>query len=315
MPQKFKKKIEFVENLAQKKGWEIKKPALLKAFLKPKLRFVYLRIEPRGGKSAFLKFAPVRKLFKNLVREREFLLFLEKEFPGLSPQVLDFGSSWTLVEFLEKGIICQEEDTSVLKPNGVRPLVRALKQLQAFSGKVPGTILKLSDHPLNYTDLQKTKKTILEINRFLRQYSLARDYPFGEIEKFLLDFPDREEKGGIVVHGDLAPNNVFFAEDGSRVIFLDWEWAGYNPNLTLGRAFDLTNFYLRCWRNPSFQKSLKRVYLREKGADNQELALGIIFQGARQISGLCYLQHEKGSYLKKHIRSLIGLVRESLEGV
>lgn len=315
MPRKFKKKVEFVENLAQKKGWKIKKQALLKAFQKPYLRFVYLRIEPREGESAFLKFAPAQKLFKNLVREREFLLFLEKEFSGLSPQVLDFGSSWTLVEFLEGGIICQVEDTSVLKPNGVGPLVRALKQLQTFSGKVPKTILKLSDHPLNFTDLRKTKKMILEINGFLRQYPSARDYPFLEVEKFLFDLPERKGKEGIVVHGDLAPNNAFFAKDGSRVVFFDWEWAGYNSNLTLGRAFDFANFYLRCWRNPSFQRSLKAAYLRERGADNQELALGIILQGARQISGLCYLQHEKGSYLKKHVQSLICLVKESLEAV
>lgn len=315
MPYKFKKKIELVENLVRKKGWKIEKQALLKAFQRPRLRFVYLEIEVEEGKRAFLKFAPTRKLFENLVREREFLLFLEREVPGLSPQVLDHGLSWTLVEFLEEGIICQEEETSVLKPNGVKPLVKALKQLQGFSGKVPKTILKLSDHPLNYISLKRTKGTVLEINDFLRQYSSAQDYPFLEVEKFLFDLPERRGKGGIIVHGDLAPNNVFFTKDGSRVVLLDWEWAGYNPNFTLGRAFDFANFYLRCWRNPSFQRSLKAAYLREKGADNQELALGIILQGARQISGLCYLQHEKGPYLKKHIHSLICLVKESLEAV
>ena len=312
MPKKFKKEIKLVRALTRKKGWEIDHDALLKAFRRPKLRFVYLEVGLEEGRPAFLKFAPTEELLVNLVREREFLLFLEKKFSGLSPRVLDFGSSWTLVEFLEKGILCQEEETAVLKPNGVKPLVKALKQLQGFSGKVPAKVLKFSDHPLNYTSLKRTKEAILEINNFLRDYPQAKDYPFLAVEKFLLDLPERKKKGGVVVHGDLAPNNVSFARDGSRVVLLDWEWAGYNPEVTVARAFDFANFYLRCWRNPSFQKSLKAAYVREKGADPQELTLGIVFQGARQISGLCYLQHEKGPYLKEHLQALIDLVKKAL---
>ena len=316
MPQNFKDKIEFVENLVQKKGWEIEKPVLLKAFQRPKFRFVHFDVRLKKGKRAFFKLAPTSKLLKRLIREREFLLFLNKNLLGICPKVLDFGPSWLLSEFLEGGVICPERDeTSALKLDWIEPLVSALDRLQKLDGEIPETLLRLSCHSHNYADIEGNKKIILGINRFLKKYKSMMAYPFSEIERFLSGLPKQKEGKRVLVHGDFAPDNVFFGQGGSRVVLLDWEYAGYNPNLTLGRAYDFANFYLLCWRNPSFQKALKECYLEKKMARNDELALAVIFQAGVQLSAICSFGKETGVYLKRHIKCFTDLIRETLEFV
>ena len=307
-----KKHIQFIKNLAERKRWEIKLELLSTFFQRPHLRFVYCPITLSDGKKAFFKYAPSSSLFSNLEREREFLLFFQKKLPGLAPKVLDFGHSWVLFEFLEKGVICEGEKTSVLKLKWAEKLVKTISRLQNFSPPFPKKLLDLSRHQKNYDNLEKVKKIILERISFLKKNNLPTPLPYQKIEKFIEGL--EEERGRrIVVHGDLAPNNVFFAEDG-RVIFLDWEYVSLNPNLTLASTFDFANFYLRCWQNPKFQKHFRERFLETK-VSRSRLTLGVVFLGVSQLYHLWRKREEEKEYLKRHISALTDKIREELLGV
>ena len=302
-------KIQFVEKLAQKKGWVFPKEILYKSFQRRHLRFVYFPIRLKGGKRAFFKYTPSLSLKPNLAREKEFLLFLRKALPGLAPRLLDFGPSWTVVEFIGKGVICKGEETEPLQEEWAEWLINGLIRLQSFSGKVPHLLLQLSHHPGNYTNLARVRRRILGRSRFLAENLI--DFPTREIRKFLSSLSPMTGKRGILVHGDLAPNNVVFDPAEKKVIFFDWEHGGYNPNLLVARAFDFANFYLRSWRNPPFQKALRSRFLKEK-IEPKQLTLAVVLLGINQIYWLCRLRREEPFYLRRHINTLLVKIKEEL---
>ena len=159
------------------------------------------------------------------------------------------------------------------------------------------------------------REVIIRLAEEIIDCELVEDFPFEAIKKFLARLPPVSQNRGLVVHGDLAPNNAFFSPQEERVVFLDWEWVRFNPNPLVAKSFDFANFYLRCWQNPAFQSVLEREWCERDCQGGEEFVLSIVFQGIGQLVGLCRFRREKMPHLRKHIRRLIDLIGKALERV
>jgi hypothetical protein len=65
----------------------------------------------------------------------------------------------------------------------------------------------------------------------------------------------KQNQGKFIVHGDMAPNNLYVFENGD-VEFLDLEWVSLFDNKVVGMIFDFGNMRARSWKNQAFRKFL-----------------------------------------------------------
>ena len=78
--------------------------------------------------------------------------------------------------------------------------------------------------------------------------------------------PAFKQRGSdLLIHGDCAPGNTFWREDGTAIL-LDWEWSGIAPTPWSLPAWglDIANYYTRAWENPAFGHVLLKEYLHRK---------------------------------------------------
>lgn len=315
------KHLAFIRDLGQKKGWQIDERLMLKAFKKPYLRFVYLKVRLRG-KPAFFKYCFFDKFLENMAREKEFLLFLGKRLPGLTTTILDIGERWFLVEFLggSRGCLSNKDIrlfTSVFREE----LVAALSNLQDIKKEeIPSSILDfskkmaLSSSPNHYVDFLQVKEKILRWLRALEgSPDLLEKFPEEKINQFLKILPEKKRSDeGVIIHGDFAPHNVFLDRQEQRVVVFDWELAAFNPNPVLGKAFDFAYFYLSFWNTPSLQEDLKKIYFKKSKVTPYEFSWGIIIQGIRRLYWLCRLRRGEFKELKKEAETLVKLIGENI---
>lgn len=99
-------------------------------------------------------------------------------------------------------------------------------------------------------------------------------HDFKERVKKLLDYlkntiETQRGENGFLVHGDLAPNNLYRTDKG-RVGFHDLEWMGVCDNRALATVFDVGNLRARAWNNQKFRDALDASIIRRHSEKNQE---------------------------------------------
>ncbi|OGY24204.1 MAG: hypothetical protein A2172_01535 [Candidatus Woykebacteria bacterium RBG_13_40_15] len=80
------------------------------------------------------------------------------------------------------------------------------------------------------------------------------------------------QKGIHLVHGDLAPNNLFLGDGikAEELMFLDFEWAGISGNQILAEAYDFGNLRARSWTNEEFRDSLDKEMIESYASEGRE---------------------------------------------
>lgn len=73
---------------------------------------------------------------------------------------------------------------------------------------------------------------------------------------------NEEGKKEVLVHGDLAPNNLYVYDNG-EVEFLDLEWSGTCSNEALAMITDFGNLRARAWNNKEFREALDAAILEK----------------------------------------------------
>lgn len=99
-------------------------------------------------------------------------------------------------------------------------------------------------------------------------------HDFKERVKKLLDYlrntiETQRGENGFLVHGDLAPNNIYHKRDGG-VGFHDLEWMGICDNRALATVFDVGNLRARAWNNQEFRDALDANIIARYTQKNQE---------------------------------------------
>jgi hypothetical protein len=69
-----------------------------------------------------------------------------------------------------------------------------------------------------------------------------------------------------LIHGDMAPNNLFVFDDG-RVELLDLEWMGVVNHQLLALIYDYGNMRVRAWKNREFRSSLDTELFKKHPQD------------------------------------------------
>lgn len=85
--------------------------------------------------------------------------------------------------------------------------------------------------------------------------------------------PLAEEKmnqGNFIVHGDMAPNNLYIFDDG-KVEFLDFEWVSRFSNRLVAMVYDFGNLRARSWKNKLFRDELDRNLLEIYRSKDEEV--------------------------------------------
>jgi len=70
-----------------------------------------------------------------------------------------------------------------------------------------------------------------------------------------------ENLSGALVHGDMAPNNLYVYDNGD-VELLDLEWVGYCNNKVMAMVIDYGNLRGRSWNNDVFRNALDEYILQ-----------------------------------------------------
>jgi len=90
-----------------------------------------------------------------------------------------------------------------------------------------------------------------------------------------------DNKGKYLMHGDLAPGNMYIYDNG-EVEFVDWEWAGVANNKAIATIIDYGNCRARAWNNPEYREALDNALIERYQRRGQEnlgraiVSLGIL---------------------------------------
>ncbi|OGY25958.1 MAG: hypothetical protein A2Z24_02465 [Candidatus Woykebacteria bacterium RBG_16_44_10] len=95
---------------------------------------------------------------------------------------------------------------------------------------------------------------------------------------------EKAQEGIHLVHGDLAPNNLFLGDGikAAPLMFLDFEWAGISGNQILAEVYDFGNLRARAWNNEAFRNALDTEMIDSYKVEDREetgraiVALGIL---------------------------------------
>jgi thiamine kinase-like enzyme len=79
----------------------------------------------------------------------------------------------------------------------------------------------------------------------------------------------RKNQSNSIVHGDMAPNNLYIFDSGD-VELLDLEWVGISKNKALAMIIDFGNLRARSWSNKKFRKALDVALIKTYRAQKQE---------------------------------------------
>lgn len=201
----------------------------------------------------------------------------------------------------EIGFISGAEDMALLSEKEAKSCIKTLETLQEIDVSTMPPELK--------GDLQKidmgAEDLIGEILVNLEKRVLPQDNATGTEEVYhevlnrrfgIEDFKERvkklleywkdilgkeDTKGEFLVHGDLAPNNLYVYDNGD-VEFLDLEWVGIVKNKSIATIIDFGNLRARAWNNKGFREGLDNELLHGYKRRNQEklgraiISLGIL---------------------------------------
>lgn len=288
-------------------------------------RSIYLHLETEDNKKAFFKMPLEKRAKENLKREIVYLEFANKKAPGISPEIIDYHlgrRKWSLVEDLHisDGFIAKEEETESIKKEWLNWVIDSLSSLENLN-RLPKNLYDLSFRrqrnsqakfyeariKFHTSKLRKNASRFPEITEVVDRISSFIQENKHKIKK-------AENKGERLIHGDLAPNNIFFDKTRKKAVFLDWEWASVSTNSLIAPGFDFSNMYLRSWRNKKFQKSFLKKYILRKLASPLQLKIATALSTVSQLR-ITDKKHKKESeaYRREHTRRLIESANEVLD--
>jgi len=215
------------------------------------------------------------------------------------------GPLYAVMETLESsearvGFITNAEDMELLTPIEAQNCIKVLDQLQNIDvSEIPDHVqeaLRIFDG--NTDNFCESLVDVLE-KRVKALDTEGEDEPYHQVlnrrlgisnfkEKTiqLLDalrnvIKNEEQKKESLVHGDLAPNNLYVYDNGD-VEFLDLEWAGICKNKAIGTIIDFGNLRARAWNNKEFRYALDEALLKKHQEEGREelgraiISLGIL---------------------------------------
>ncbi|MFC1789945.1 phosphotransferase [Patescibacteria group bacterium] len=275
------KNIAWITKLAKAKNWQVKKKGLEKAVFKPNPRFAYFPLVNADGKKEFFKSCLYGNEDLTSRLRRELLVikwFLSRNGPVR--KITDSGQAdgllWYTAPYLsgQNWRNCVEEDVSPLSQKDAALLAKKIIWLgEIKKTQIPPKLQKALRLP--FGTKEEYAKTGQEINRHLKVLKTASKVPATgwtpQLSQTIKDFWNQNKPqiagaktSGVLVHNDLAPNNIFFSDQ--KIIILDWEGAYWSSNRILNGALDLAFFYCRCWQKEILGKYLlKKISLSKIG--------------------------------------------------
>ena len=193
------------------------------------------------------------------------------------------------------GFIQGDKGTELL---GVREAKRVIDQILKFHSisvkSLPSNLKKiLKTYPGNYKSFKR------EIFRYLNKKVRPLDVK-GKPEAFykilerrlgISDLKDkarelltnlepivdsRENRKASIVHGDMAPNNLYVFDSGD-VELLDLEWVGTFKNKAIAMILDFGNLRARSWSNEEFREALDDELIKiYRNQGQEELGKAIV---------------------------------------
>ncbi|MBN1262884.1 MAG: phosphotransferase [Candidatus Pacebacteria bacterium] len=326
------KNLDFLIDLAQKKGWQINYSQVNKVLKKEKPRFLYFPFTDSAGKEFFYKGCLIggQSLGNNLRKEMAAQVWLARQGGPVRP-VADFSQEGRVFWYIgpyysgKNGIVCLDEDISLLTLAHMRALGVEIKKLwQIKQSQIPRNLFKeLSSAPKNI-------KTFERLITKTRRYLITLRGAFGKTK---LDWSEADEKAilgffkslkkeivkfqngrGVLVHGDLAPNNVFFKEN--KLVIFDWEWVCWTDNLLLALGIDVANFSTRAWLRPELGKELIAEVKKSPWAKEpffpKSLTIGLVFSILQKIAPMFKFGICQTDYDRRHFNTLIKMLRAAL---
>jgi len=328
----YQKNLNFLKKLAEDKDWRLDFEIVDKSLGKDNPRFFYFPFFTSSGEELFFKSClwGRMKLRKRIIKEFKLVKWLG-ELGGPVKEIKDFGENgevfWYVSNYLslEEGIVCREENIDLLKLADIDRLASRLVWLWGIKKETIPLDLKPYIYlpnrergifPGAYRRIEKYLKTLKGAFRVPQvdwkpvDEAKTRAF-FKNLKNEILSF---ENGQGLLVHGDLAPNNIFFAPQ--RVVFFDWESAYWSDNLLLSLGVDLANFYTRCWVRPELgERLIKGVassLFGKKNCFSKALKIAIVFSVLEKMAPMFKQGFYKKKYDQDHFEWLIKTLRENI---
>lgn len=221
---------------------------------------------------------------KNIINTRNVIDYNYNHKKGLPFLVMD-----TLpTKDVRVGFILKNKGTELL---GEKEAKNAIDQIEKFHSininEMPAnlkTILK--KHSGGYKNIKRDIMMVL--GRKVKPYDFGKNKAYfhkvlekrlnitdfkSKIKKTLDDFSSlvdtKENNIKSLVHGDMAPNNVY-VYDSSKIELLDMEWVGVTNNKIISMVIDYGNFRERAWVNKGFQRELDNLLMMKYRSNGKE---------------------------------------------
>lgn len=326
----------WLDRLAESKGWQFDWIGLEQILTKPNPRFAHSIIKDRTSKELFFKSSLIGRLELNHRIKKEYSVqkWISKN-GGPAREPKEFGvagqTSWyTCPAFsLSLGFICQEEEISRLKSGDFKAVVEGVNWLHQVKKKeLPAELLKqLLPRRTNGSLYQSLLKRINKYLQILKgayrvekldwnKQDEKRVRIFFDCLKKEIDNNDTGlEKGGVLVHGDLAPNNTYF--NSTKALFLDWENTWWCNNFLIGLGIDAANFYTRCFIRPrlaeDFLSRLRENRTEKKTNFDLALRIGLVVSCLQKIAPMFKEGIYRTKYDHNHFKFLVKTLRKNLD--
>lgn len=332
-PENIQKNLNFLKNLARQKGWQINHHLVDQALKKPHPRFLYFPLLGPKGEKLFFKsclFGRI-KLRQRIIKEYHLQKWLEEK-NGPVKKINDSGQKGPIFWYtnfdvpLKEGIICQEEDVSPLKLKDISRLAAQIRWLwQIKKEEIPPDLLSLilpktKNNRVFPQAYQKIRYKYLKILRgafeikeldWQKQDEEKTIAFFESLKKEILAFENQE---GILVHGDLSPNNIFFSPQ--KIILFDWESSWWSRNLILDLGIDLANFHTRCWQRPQLGEKLLKEMEKSPWAKKpfypRALKIAFVISALQKLSPMFKFGVYQKTLDQKHFNWLVKILRKNL---
>ncbi|OGY21873.1 MAG: hypothetical protein A2126_00645 [Candidatus Woykebacteria bacterium GWB1_45_5] len=191
------------------------------------------------------------------------------------------------------GFLNKPEDAEKLNERHAQLVVRAIRELAHQEKEIKPELAEVLEKRPAYQNYEGFLRNIADI--LDKQVNGAGEF-YSEDKKPLhqilenrtgiLDFREKSlqlvqrlqptiekaQQGIHLVHGDLAPNNLFLGDgvEALELMALDFEYLGISGNEVLAAVYDLGNLRARSWNNEAFRNALDREMIESYKADGQE---------------------------------------------
>ncbi len=307
----------FFSKLFTARGWQWDEAELVSRLQKPRLRSFYLPVRVQDNeyffKSAVLGGQPLRRKLK---KEALVTGWVSRRL-GIAPALIDQASGGLLFWFLReydsalRGFVCVDEKVDQLTSQHVRLVAQNLLAMRGVAyAELPSWKSRLVVCPENWSRPEVYFRQVLLFIKILRPAQKEKTLHWdketerrvmGILSKLKIQLGKNNPVNGCLVHGDVAPNNVYFSPN--KVRFLDWEWSFWAVNRQIGWGLDVANFYTRLWQRPKLaEEFLGHVSgLGQPRPDDAQLnlATGIMFSVLQKIAPM----FQEGIWRSEHDRN------------